>query len=101
MANVSRGWQQQQGQRPERYDRDAQLRNDRTAPQPRAAHRLERMSRDTLGAMETQPLRDALRNIDAQIGTGIAPRGVTMQELETEWCYIRRELEFRGGRRDQ
>jgi len=95
MANVSRGWQQ--GQRQDRSDRDA----DTRAVHKRAAPRLERLSRDALAAMETQPLRDALRTIDTQIATGAIPKGVSVQDLEVEWCYIRRELEFRGGRRDQ
>jgi hypothetical protein len=51
--------------------------------------------------METQPLRDALRRVDQQIASNLPPRGWTLRDCEVEWCYIRRELEFRGGRRDQ
>lgn len=85
----SRGWQ------PQRQDRSAPLAP--VPPQPRQ----DRLSRDALAAMETQPLRDALRRIDQQIVTNVPPRGWTMHDCEVEWCYIRRELEFRGGRRDQ
>jgi hypothetical protein len=50
--------------------------------------------------METQPLRDALRRVDQQIVNDQPPRGWTLHDCEVEWCYIRRELEFRGGRRE-
>lgn len=91
MANVSRGAQQEQrSQRVDQLDHDAHPRR-----------RFERLNRDALATMETQPLRDVLRHIDTQISTGVPPRGATMHDLEVEWCYIRRELEFRGGRRDQ
>lgn len=90
MANVSRGSQQQKF---ERYERSELV------PKPTQA-RFERLSRDALALMELDELRDALKLIDQQIGSGIVPRGATVQDLEVEWCYLRRELEFRGGRRE-
>lgn len=94
MATVSRGWQQQ------RQDRPALHRT--VQPVTASVHpRQDRLSRDTLAAMETQPLRDALRRVDQQIVNDQPPRGWTLHDCEVEWCYIRRELEFRGGRREQ
>ena len=55
--------------------------------------------RDTLASMDVPVLRSTLQAIDQRIMAG-APTPRVQRELEVEWCYLRRELEFRGYRRD-